>query len=349
MKKILAAIWGGITLPIAILLYYVIKLVTGKGSVLVNHRYLLRQLAIGLFVLAVYTDVTLVTYYASDFLLSCIAQGVSYVLGIWNLPEWQIEHQWIGALSVAITGALYFIKKTFRNFAVSVPAFAGILTKNHFGGRFAKYGQGLSLRFPWEEFDPALCFSLEIVTVSFQEDYVTQDGGVGIVSGSFRYAPSFERLEKYAAVDEKTIGIAILNLAKSDLTVQMSSRTAQKAREETAAIKTAIENQYKGIAPIEDELGFDFEDFTFADISFDKETQKALTASFASKTMFSPTDDAAKREDILVLAGKAEKKVTQLRLDGEVRGLENIGPAVVAMIASLFASKGGSGAKPVTP
>jgi hypothetical protein len=349
VKKILTVIWGALSVPIALFLYFVTKTVSGKESSLVDHRYLLRQLAIGIFVVVVYTDITLLAYHTSDFLLSCVSWGVSYIINIWNLPEWRIDYQWVAALSVAIISTGYFVKKTFRTFAISVPEYAGVLTVNYFGGRFAKYSQGLSLRFPWERIDPELCFSLEIVTVSFEEDYVTKDGGVAIVKGSYRYAPSFERLEKYGAVDEKTIGMAILNLAKSDLTVQMSGRTTQKAREETSQIKAAIEEKYKKIAPIEDGLGFDFEDFTFADIAFDKETQNALSARFASTTMFEPTDDAAKREDILVLAGKAEKKVTQLRLDGEVRGLENIGPALAAMFASLFASKGKGGAKPVTP
>jgi hypothetical protein len=319
-----------------------------------ENAFLLRQVGIAVFAIAVYTDIALLAFFASDFAISCLNTGISYILNLFHLPVWQIDGQRLIVILLATLGTIHVFQKTYRNFTLSVPAFAGVLTVNYFDGRWAKYDQGLKLRWPWETFDPKLAFSLELVTVSFEEDYTTNDGGVAIIQGSFRYAPSFKRLEKYAAVDEQSIGTALLNVAKSDLTVEVGKRSAGELRKETLTIKTIIEDKYKGIAPQEEELGIDFEDFTLADVAFSKDTQTAMSATFAATTMFAGVEkDPLAREDRMVLAGIVKRQVTQYRLDGDVRGLDNIGPALVAILERFF-GKGsprnkGKGQQNVTP
>ena len=57
-------------------------------------------------------------------------------------------------------------------------------------------------------------FSLELITVPFIEDFVSLDGGVVRVRGSFRYRADFDNLVQYAQIAESTIVIGFSNLVK---------------------------------------------------------------------------------------------------------------------------------------
>lgn len=257
-------------------------------------------------------------------------------------------------LTLSLMIWLLLIKATLRSFLVSVPAFIGLVTESLLGGEYFTYPAGIHIRYPWEVVKIENYFSLELITVPFQEDFVSSDGGVVRVKGSFRYMADFDNLIQYAQIAESTIVIGFSNLAKRLITSEIANRSADQARKETDKIKKVIEQLYieedgapKLTSKDEKSFGVQFKDFTLADIGYDKETQNILTTDFnrnvlARATGFNDLNEKA-REDALVLEGKITKDIKKI----DITGLEGLSGGVKAIVAALevFSSKSKSNGK----
>src|SRR3989344_168328 len=198
---------------------------------------------------------------------------------------------------------LLLIRITFKIFLLSVPAFVGLVTENLLGGEYFTYSTGIHIKYPWEVAKIENYFSLELITVPFVEDFVSKDGGVVRVRGSFRYRADFDSLIQYAQIDESTIVIGFSNLVKRLITSEIAKRSADQARKETDKIKEVIEELHvekdgkpKLTSKDEKHFGVQFEDFTLADIGYDDKTQNILTADFNRKVLAGVDKDGKPRE-----------------------------------------------------
>ncbi|MEK7150312.1 MAG: SPFH domain-containing protein, partial [Patescibacteria group bacterium] len=261
-----------------------------------------------------------------------------------------------GTLAITLVSLPIFanlMSYTYKPFFVSVPAFVGLVTESVFGGEYYIHRTGLRFKYIWEvaKIEEGY-FSTKTITVPFAEDFVSLDGGVVHIEGSFNYRPNIDRLDNYARTSESTIVLGFTNRAKELLTREIVKRTADQARTQTKEIKVMIEALYKeekGQPKLtehdEEEYGVDFLDFTIADVGYDKTTQNVLSTAFNVSKLKEMSDEMggdnsddniSKNIDrILTFEGKMEKKETVHRFILETEGLKDIHPDVMKAVATV--------------
>lgn len=251
-------------------------------------------------------------------------------------------------ISIATTVWLFLNKFTLKLFFVSVPAFVGLVTLSYLGGEKYVYQSGIHIKYPWESATPDDYYSLELMTVPFEEDFVANDGAVVKVKGSFRYYPDINNLITYASINESTIAIGFTDTMKKLLTIEISGKKALEARTKADDIRIKIDSNYNNSdgtvkdAPDEKKFGVQFEGFTLADIGYSDRTQNILESEFdatsiAKNTNFTGTGSDGKisdagRTDAMVLRGIIPKEIKTI----EIKGLEGVSGALTVGATGLL-------------
>lgn len=279
--------------------------------------------------------------------LILVSLGYHYmVIGLmkigWNFFDLKVGggHGTIAIMLVSVPIWVRFASRSYEPYIVSVPGVVGLVTESALGGEFYVYSSGIHFKYPWERVTEENFYSLETITTSYYEDFVSKDDGIVQAKGSFNYNADINNLINYHKISEKTIVDGFRNLITGCLTVQIVSRYAEEARKETKEIKEAIEMLYKGKHhEKEKEYGVQFTDVTLADIGYDTETQKALSMAFHRKKIAEGSkefNEMGQRqiENALLLEGKMTKVVHKLEIDG----LKDIDPAVVESFGTIGAA-----------
>lgn len=233
-----------------------------------------------------------------------------------------------------------FAIRSYKPYIVSVPGVVGLVTESALGGEFYVYPSGIHFKYPWERVRKENFYSLETITRSYKEDFVSKDDGIVQAKGSFDYHADINNLVNYHKISEKTIVDGFRNLIKQGLTVQIVDKNAEDARKKTGEIKDALEMLYKGKHhEKEQEYGVQFTDITLADIGYDDETQKALSMAFHREKIAAGSEkfnNMGQRqiENALLLEGKMTKVVHKLEIDG----LKEIDPSVVESFGTIGAA-----------
>jgi hypothetical protein len=303
-----------------------------------NHRTIIAFLLLTL----LWVGVGIGTFFAAEFVMNLIEKVPNWIRIQSKLSEseFKLSWTWLVSLYFSLLVTLMVVQKTYRWFFVNVPEFMALITVNYFDGALRKMESGLHLKYPWEQIKKSMWFTLEMISVVFKDDYPTKDGGVVEIAGVFRYRANFKRLERYASIDETTIGAAILNDAKR----LMSERIGQTRTEDIASklqeIKKQIEETYQATDnPLEKSLGIDFEDISIGTFAFGTETRNALDALLKRKLVL---DEAKDPTGALILLGKEnvsrhENKVT-VAAEGGLKGAD---PVVLTAMAAMTTALGG--------
>jgi hypothetical protein len=295
------------------------------------------------------------------------------IWSVWLDICWSVAHS---GRSLASSGFLAVATWCFvwaaigKFFIVSVPANAGLVTKDQFGGSLRVYRQGLHIVFPWEMRPTEHFMSAEIITVLIEESFTIKDGGVVKVVGSFQYQPALmpvgngsvddadRRFIQYFLTEEKTIVTSFWNYIVSLLRHRVTGKSPVELGKSLNRIAASVKKTMgKGniVKPLECQYGVDFINLELATFAFDKETQNALSAGFTAQHLADSTKkfigikDPAKRQDALVLAGKATKEIKVVKIEGLSELDPDTAKAMVAAFTMFSGWRGRGGQRPQAP
>jgi regulator of protease activity HflC (stomatin/prohibitin superfamily) len=217
-------------------------------------------------------------------------------------PYFSVGAEWTGLVSSLRIGIwIGFIGFTLRFFLIYVPTVTGVVAQDLLrivkdpdsGERMEMktFGPGLHLRFPWDVVIEKNIVSLTRMTQEFQEDYPTREGPMMNAKCSYQYHPDARRLQKYIAVDEKTIRGGFTDVNSSILAEEIFRLTkAEDVKEQAKGIERRVFGRIDGDPAVtagkhvtmkeklEEEYGINFKIFTIRDLDFAKDFQEMRAA-----------------------------------------------------------------------
>lgn len=299
-----------------------------------------------------YGAVLIFTLVASDRIVSYLTRFINIVLSYTDLPPFHFVNVGLVTFYATLAVLVAVAALTLRWFVVHVPKFMALLMTNYFDNSTQKLGAGAFLKNPWQLVEERMWFSIEVFTFAFVGKFMTKNGGQIYAGGFLRYSVSFENLERYAQMDEASVGIALIGDVQQVLIEEISKRRTQEVAGDIDEIRKEILSQYRSPAKHEDRkvnLGVCFEDMMIDAINPDDKTQNALTALLESEVLFVKLDKDGKpilgadgkperptdkeREDILILLNKegVKKTITETRVGGE-GSFKDLHPVLLAAI-----------------
>lgn len=280
------------------------------------------------------------------FTLILVSLGYHYmVIGLmkigWNFFDLKVGegHGTIAITLITLKIWIDMISHSYKPHIVSVPGNVGLVTENALGGEFYVHSAGIHFKYPTERTAIENFYSLETITVPFDEDFVSKDCGIVKVKGSFDYNADINNLIKYHQISEKTIIDGFYNSITSSLTKEIVKKNADEVRKQTGRIKKSIERLYKEKPhEKEREYGVQFTDVTLSDIGYDETTQNVFSTAFNAQNLIAIGKDLKELDqetvdNALLIEGKINKNVIVHKII--IEGLKEIDPNVAKTLATV--------------
>jgi len=122
------------------------------------------------------------------------------------------------------------------NYIVSVPQIQGFVTVNNVmallgfkGVTDVVYGPGWHVSYPWEKRSEKSNFSLEVVTLEFEETVPGKDVRL-IVTGALQVEAAVSRGARYIGIDEETLRKGGLEIIKGQISQDLHDKTGDQAK-----------------------------------------------------------------------------------------------------------------------